>query len=164
MKAVTYSGHARHEGGQQRGERETKQARRAIFFQQREDDAVVVDFGDGILEARRYVGIAERTGVFVNCIFLASRFFPTILLMAAGSLCAFTASTPSCISEEESLHGWEPVSILAGRCESDRNHSGQNHQRGKQQFRQRCNNGCAARGGHVLRGHGALDDEEFVHQ
>ncbi len=43
--------HAGHERGQQGGERQAEQAGRTVFFHERKDDAVVVVFGDAVVNA-----------------------------------------------------------------------------------------------------------------
>ena len=54
--------HAGHEGSQQRGERQTKQARGAILFHEREDHAVVIVIFDREIDTLFDVGISQLGG------------------------------------------------------------------------------------------------------
>ena len=57
------AGHARHERGEEGGEREAEQTRGAVLLDEREDHAVVVDLGDAVLDAVLEGVVVERRHV-----------------------------------------------------------------------------------------------------
>ena len=61
--------HTGHEGREQTGERQNEEPRRTIFFHQRENDAIVVLFGNTVVKAGLNLIVGQSVHTFVRFVY-----------------------------------------------------------------------------------------------
>src|ERR1035437_6927374 len=166
--------HAGHEGRQQRGQREAKQTGRTVSFHERKDDAVVIIFRDAVIKTLLDLIVGQFVGGiggnqrsdfvrrnFYRGVFFAERFadgFHGGNGIGRGRI--FHGGHGLIVNRLRDNRQREAVVLIRSRGQRDGDHAGNDDEEREKHFRNGGDERSVAGGGHVLRRHRALDDEE----